>query len=48
LVTGHRRENHGEGFINICSALKEIAIMNPEIEIVYPVRLNPHVKGPCL
>ncbi|WP_426091860.1 non-hydrolyzing UDP-N-acetylglucosamine 2-epimerase [Flavobacterium sp. DSR3-2] len=46
LVTGHRRENHGEGFINICSALKEIALMNPEIEIVYPVHLNPHVKGP--
>jgi len=46
LVTGHRRENHGEGFINICSALKEIALMNPEIQIVYPVHLNPHVKGP--
>jgi UDP-N-acetylglucosamine 2-epimerase (non-hydrolysing) len=46
LVTGHRRENHGEGFINICSALKEIALMNPEIEIVYPVHLNPNVKGP--
>lgn len=46
LVTGHRRENHGEGFINICNALKEIALMNPEIQIVYPVHLNPHVKGP--
>jgi len=46
LVTGHRRENHGEGFINICTALKEIALMNPEVQIVYPVHLNPHVKGP--
>jgi UDP-N-acetylglucosamine 2-epimerase (non-hydrolysing) len=46
LVTGHRRENHGEGFINICNALKKIALMNPEIQIVYPVHLNPHVKGP--
>ena len=46
LVTGHRRENHGEGFINICNALKEIALMNPEIQIVYPVHLNPLVKEP--
>lgn len=46
LVTGHRRENHGEGFINISNALKEIAIINPDIQIVYPVHLNPHVKGP--
>lgn len=46
LVTGHRRENHGDGFIRICEALKEIAQMNPEVEIVYPVHLNPNVKGP--
>lgn len=46
LVTGHRRENHGEGFINICEALKEIAIQNKDVQIVYPVHLNPKVKGP--
>lgn len=46
LVTGHRRENHGDGFVNICAALKEIAIENPDIQIVYPVHLNPNVKGP--
>ena len=46
LVTGHRRENHGQGFINICTALKEIAINNPTVEIVYPVHLNPNVLKP--
>lgn len=46
LVTGHRRENHGQGFINICEALKEIAVSNPDIQIIYPVHLNPNVKGP--
>ena len=46
LVTGHRRENFGEGFINICTALKELAIRNNDIEIVYPVHLNPSVKKP--
>ncbi len=46
LVTGHRRENFGEGFINICKALKEIAINNPKIDIVYPVHLNPNVQKP--
>lgn len=46
LVTGHRRENHGEGFINICEALKEIAIMHNNVEIIYPVHLNPKVQKP--
>jgi UDP-N-acetylglucosamine 2-epimerase (non-hydrolysing) len=46
LVTGHRRENHGQGFINICNALKEIAKNNPNVEIVYPVHLNPNVLKP--
>ena len=46
LVTGHRRENHGQGFINICEALKTIAIKNPDIDIVYPVHLNPNVQKP--
>lgn len=46
LVTGHRRENFGEGFINICEALKTIATNNPDIDIVYPVHLNPNVQKP--
>lgn len=44
LVTGHRRENHGQGFINICEALKEIAMFNTDVQIIYPVHLNPNVK----
>jgi len=46
LVTGHRRENHGQGFINICEALKTIAINNPDVDIVYPVHLNQNVQKP--
>lgn len=46
LITGHRRENHGQGFINICSALKKIALDNPDIELIYPVHLNPKVLKP--
>ncbi len=46
LVTGHRRENHGEGLLNICSALKTIAQEHPDTQIIYPVHLNPNVKGP--
>lgn len=46
LVTGHRRENHGQGFINICEALKKIAISNPNAQIIYPVHLNPNVQKP--
>ncbi|MET3028185.1 UDP-N-acetylglucosamine 2-epimerase (non-hydrolyzing) [Flavobacterium sp. UW10123] len=46
LVTGHRRENHGDGFIRICEALREIALGNPEVDIIYPVHLNPNVKEP--
>ncbi len=46
LVTGHRRENHGQGFINICKALKSIALNNPNINIIYPVHLNPNVQKP--
>ena len=46
LVTGHRRENFGQGFINICEALKILAINNPDIDIVYPVHLNPNVQEP--
>ncbi|BCD60574.1 UDP-N-acetylglucosamine 2-epimerase (non-hydrolysing) [Nitratiruptor sp. YY08-14] len=46
LVTGHRRENFGEGFKNICEALKTIALQNPDVDIVYPVHLNPNVQKP--
>ena len=46
LVTGHRRENHGQGFINICEALKTLAVDNPDVDIVYPVHLNPNVQKP--
>jgi UDP-N-acetylglucosamine 2-epimerase (non-hydrolysing) len=46
LVTGHRRENHGQGFINICKALQTIALEHPEVEIIYPVHLNPNVQKP--
>jgi len=46
LVTGHRRENHGQGFINICSALKEIAIEHKDVQVIYPVHLNPNVQKP--
>ena len=45
LVTGHRRENHGEGFLNICKALKKIATEN-NVQIIYPVHLNPNVQKP--
>lgn len=46
LVTGHRRENFGEGFINICKALKEIALKYKDVDILYPVHLNPNVQKP--
>ena len=46
LVTGHRRESFGEPFRNICFALKKIADTFPDVEIVYPVHLNPNVRKP--
>ncbi len=46
LVTGHRRENHGQGFLNICEALKELSIKYSDAQIVYPVHLNPKVQAP--
>jgi UDP-N-acetylglucosamine 2-epimerase (non-hydrolysing) len=46
LVTGHRRENFGNGFIEICSALKRIALKYKNIDLIYPLHLNPNVKGP--
>lgn len=46
LVTGHRRENFGDGFLHICKAIKELATLHPEMDIVYPVHLNPNVQKP--
>lgn len=46
LVTGHRRENFGQGFLNICKALANIAQQYPDVQIVYPVHLNPNVQQP--
>jgi len=46
LVTGHRRENFGLGFEEICYALKAIADENPNLQIIYPVHLNPNVREP--
>ncbi len=46
LVTGHRRENFGDGFENICRALAEIAQTHPDVDILYPVHLNPNVQEP--
>jgi UDP-N-acetylglucosamine 2-epimerase (non-hydrolysing) len=46
LITGHRRENFGVGFINICEAIAELAIRFPSTQFVYPVHLNPNVQEP--
>ena len=46
LVTGHRRESFGDDFINICNAIKDISLKNNDIQIVYPVHLNPNVQKP--
>ena len=46
LITGHRRENFGEGFINMCTAFKTIAEKYPDVDFVYPMHLNPNVRKP--
>ncbi|RZT94243.1 UDP-N-acetylglucosamine 2-epimerase [Advenella incenata] len=46
LITGHRRENFGSGFINICTAIKSLAVRFPETDFLYPVHLNPNVREP--
>jgi UDP-N-acetylglucosamine 2-epimerase (non-hydrolysing) len=46
LVTGHRRESFGGGFERICEALRQIATMHPQVQILYPVHLNPNVQEP--
>lgn len=45
LITGHRRENFGEGFINICEAIRDLALQHPGVDFVYPMHLNPNVRG---
>ncbi len=44
LITGHRRENFGQGFLNICNAIKTLAEKYPEVDFVYPMHLNPNVR----
>lgn len=46
LITGHRRENFGEGFLNICRAIKALAAKYPDVDFVYPMHLNPNVRKP--
>ncbi|MDO9634454.1 MAG: UDP-N-acetylglucosamine 2-epimerase (non-hydrolyzing) [Paludibacter sp.] len=46
LITGHRRENFGEGFISICKAIKSLAEKYPDVDFVYPMHLNPNVRKP--
>lgn len=46
LITGHRRENFGEGFLQICNAIKTLASKYPEMDFVYPMHLNPNVRKP--
>jgi len=46
LITGHRRENLGTGFLNICTAISTLAIRHPEVHFIYPVHLNPMVQEP--
>lgn len=46
LITGHRRENFGEGFINMVSAMKDLAEKYPDVDFVYPMHLNPNVRKP--
>ncbi len=46
LITGHRRENFGDGFLQICEALKVLAARYPNVHLVYPVHLNPNVQQP--
>jgi UDP-N-acetylglucosamine 2-epimerase (non-hydrolysing) len=46
LITGHRRENFGDSFVNICEAIVELANRFPSVQFVYPVHLNPNVQGP--
>lgn len=46
LITGHRRENFGQGFINMCTAIKDLTQKYPDVDFVYPMHLNPNVRKP--
>ena len=46
LITGHRRENFGEGFIQMCTAIRDLAQKYPDVDFVYPMHLNPNVRKP--
>ena len=46
LITGHRRENFGEGFISMCRAIKKLTEKYPEVDFIYPMHLNPNVRKP--
>ncbi len=46
LITGHRRENFGDGFINMCTAIKDLTKKYPDVDFVYPMHLNPNVRKP--
>lgn len=46
LITGHRRENFGGGFINICEAIRDLAEYHPDVDFIYPMHLNPNVRNP--
>lgn len=48
LITGHRRENFGDGFLHMCQAIKNLAATYPQIDFVYPMHLNPNVRKPVL
>lgn len=48
LITGHRRENFGNGFVNMCMAIKLLALKYPDVDFVYPMHLNPNVRTPVL
>ena len=48
LITGHRRENFGEGFLNICHAIASLAEKYPDVDFVYPMHLNPNVRKPVM
>ena len=46
LITGHRRENFGDGFINMCTAVKDLTQNYPDVDFIYPMHLNPNVRKP--
>ena len=46
LITGHRRESFGQGFVDLCSAIRDLAVRHPDWDMIYPVHLNPNVQNP--